>query len=192
MSAGTRVRGPLLILLNGAPGVGKSTLGRLYADRHPMTFCCDVDVLRSMVGAWQDDRSQAGGLARAFAVAGMRAHLGGGHSVIVPQYLGRIEWVLELEALADEAGVRFVEVVLVAGTEDAVRRFQERSRRPETAQHAVALAGLGIGDPETELRAMGDRLAAVVKARPATIAVPSTEGQIEVTYRALSRAVDGT
>jgi predicted kinase len=183
---------PRLILLNGAPGVGKSTLGRLYADRHPMSFCCDVDVLRSMVGAWEDDRSRAGGLARAFAVAGTRAHLRGGHSVIIPQYLGRIEWVLELEALAGEVGVPFVEAVLVAGREDAVRRFQERSRTPQTAEQAVALAGLGEGDPEAELRAMGARLSEVVAARPGTIAVPSTEGEIEVTYRALSSAIEGT
>lgn len=191
MSAAARQSAPLLILLNGAPGVGKSTLGRLYADRHPLTFCCDVDVLRSMVGAWEGDRSRAGGLARAFAVAGMRAHLRGGHSVIVPQFLGRIDWVLDLERLAGEVGVPFLEVVLVADREDAVRRFQERSRAPRTAEQAAALAGLGEGDPESELRAMGARLSEVVAARPRTIAVPSTEGDVEVTYQALSRAVDG-
>jgi predicted kinase len=191
VNAGAGRRRPLLILLNGVPGIGKSTLGRLYADRHPMTFCCDVDVLRAMLGAWEGDRSEAGGLARAFAIAGMRAHLGGGHSVIVPQYLGRIDWVLELEQLARDVGVPFVEVVLVAGGDEAVRRFEERSRTPRRPEHAVALAGLGGGDPEVELRAMAGRLAEVVAARPRTIEVVATEGAIEASYRALSRAVDG-
>lgn len=183
--------GPRLILLNGAPGLGKSSLARLYADRHPMTFCCDVDALRSLVGGWEEDRGQAGRLARAFAIAGMRAHLRGGHSVIVPQYLGRIEWVLELDRLAHEAGVPFVEVVLVAGDEDAVRRFQARAGAPQTPEQAVAAAGLGEADPEVELRAMAARVAEVVAARPGTIAVTSTEGEIEETYRTLARAVDG-
>jgi predicted kinase len=190
VNAGVGRRGPLLILLNGVPGVGKSTLGRLFADRHPMTFCCDVDVLRAMLGAWEEDRSEAGRLARRFAIAGMRAHLGGGHSVIVPQYLGRIEWVLELEGLARETGIPLVEIVLVAGGDDAVRRFQERSQTPQRPEHAVALAGLGGGDPEVELRAMAGRLAEVVAARTRTIEVVSTEGAIEASYRALSRAVD--
>lgn len=182
--------GPRLILLNGAPGLGKSTLARLYVDRHPMTFCCDVDVLRSLVGAWEEDRAQAGRLARAFAVAGMRAHLQGGHSVIVPQYLGRIDWVLDLDRLAQQVGVAFVEVVLVAREQDAVRRFQARAGAPQTPEQAVAARGLGGGDPEAELRAMGARLAEVVAARPGTIAVPSTEGEIETTYGALVAAVD--
>ncbi len=164
--------GPRLVLLNGAPGLGKSTLARLYADRHPMTFCCDVDVLRSLVGAWEEDRGQAGLLARRFAVAGMRAHLQGSHSVIVPQYLGRIDWVLELDRLAHEVGVPFVELVLVTADEDAIRRFQARAGAPQTREQAVALAGLGEGDLETELRAMGARLAEVVTARPGTVRVP--------------------
>ena len=156
-----------------------------------MTFCCDVDVLRAMLGAWEGDRAEAGRLARAFAIAGMRAHLRSGHSVIVPQYLGRIEWVLELAGLACEVGVPFVEVVLVAGVDDAIRRFQERSRIPQRPEHEVAPGGLGGGDPEVELRAMAGRLEEVVAARPGTIAVVSTEGSIEASYQALSRAVDG-
>jgi len=54
----------------------------------------------------------------------------------------------------------------------------------------VAAAGLGSADPEGELRAMGARLAEVVAARPGTRPVPSTEGEIEITYRALVQAVD--
>ena len=44
-----------LILLNGPPGVGKSTLASRYAAQHPGALRCDIDVLRTMIGGWEDD-----------------------------------------------------------------------------------------------------------------------------------------
>jgi chloramphenicol 3-O-phosphotransferase len=41
-----------LVLLNGAPSTGKSTLARLYAERHPLTLALDLDLLRAMLGGW--------------------------------------------------------------------------------------------------------------------------------------------
>ncbi|MDR7312720.1 putative kinase [Nocardioides luteus] len=46
-----------LILINGMPGVGKSTLARRFAADHPGTLVCDVDVLRTFVSGWRDDSS---------------------------------------------------------------------------------------------------------------------------------------
>jgi adenylate kinase family enzyme len=44
-----------LVHLNGPPGIGKSTLSALYADRHPGTLNLDVDTLHLLVGGWQDE-----------------------------------------------------------------------------------------------------------------------------------------
>ena len=41
---------PHLVLINGAPASGKSTLARMYADEHPLTLALDIDVLRAMLG----------------------------------------------------------------------------------------------------------------------------------------------
>ena len=45
-----------------------------------------------------------------------RVVLGEGRDVVVPQFLGRAEFIGELEALAAELGVEFVEVVARRGT----------------------------------------------------------------------------
>ena len=49
-----------LIHLNGPPGIGKSTLARRYAAEHAGVLLCDVDVLRTMIGGWQEDDGAAG------------------------------------------------------------------------------------------------------------------------------------
>jgi hypothetical protein len=48
---------PRLIHLNGPPGIGKSTLSALYADRHPGTLNLDVDTLHHLIGGWRDEQT---------------------------------------------------------------------------------------------------------------------------------------
>ena len=64
-----------LILLNGPPGIGKSTLAGRYAAEHPGTLCCDIDVLRTMIGGWQTDYAGAGSLIRPAALGFITAYL---------------------------------------------------------------------------------------------------------------------
>ncbi len=49
-----------LIVINGPPASGKSTLARMYTDAHPLALNLDLDRLRSWIGGWQDDVHSAG------------------------------------------------------------------------------------------------------------------------------------
>jgi predicted kinase len=161
----------LLILLNGPPGLGKSTLARRYVEEHPLALDLDVDVVRGLLGRWADDPVEAGLAARAMAREMARVHLLGGHDVIVPQYVARPRFVGELEALEERTGAVFREVVLMDARPNALRRNVTR------------------GEPEELSAHMYDRLQAYLLDRPDARQVPTAAGQPDAAYAALLEAL---
>ena len=155
-----------LILLNGAPGVGKSTVAARFVADRPMTLNLDLDLVRRMLGRWMDAPTDAGLLARDLAVAMIDRHLAAGHSVIVPQFLGRPDFIQRLEACADAAGARFVEVILLASLDTVTARFRERGQAAVQPNHAEAAQ---LADPARggeSVQAMHARLTRLAATRP--------------------------
>jgi hypothetical protein len=170
-------------VLNGPPGVGKSTLAGMYADEHPLALNLDIDRVRSLIGRWRDDPAAAGLLARQIALAAGRAHLLAGHDVIVPQFLGRVVFLEQLEDLAQQVGATFHEIVLLDGKDNALRRFAERPRQAAGWVDHPAWETAAEAAGTEELSAMYDRLLSVIASRPAARVVPTTAGQVDQAYR---------
>lgn len=136
-----------LILLNGPPGVGKSTVARRYLDDHPLALLIEIDGLRVAMGGWRE-HEESKLQARALALALARTHLGAGHDVVLPQYLGRAEFIDELQAVASEVGTEFKHVVLADVRQAVARRF--RIRRAELLTGGGAHPQADLADDEID------------------------------------------
>lgn len=181
-----------LILINGAPGSGKSTLARMYADDHPLALALDIDTVRAMLGCWLDEATEAGLIARRMALEMARVQLTSGRDVVIPQFLGRLDFVFALELLCDDVGAKFVEVALLSSPREAADRFVRRSSAPETVEHRDANALLERSGGLSALPDMYNRLLEVIASRPRTRTVVTVDGQADQAYRDLLTLVAST
>ena len=106
----------------------------MWVDRHPGALNLDIDTLLRLVGGWQDPTRDTHMLLRPAVRAMAGAHLGGGHDVVLPQYLARAEEINAFAAAAHQAQAAFVEVILLVDRPEALARFDRR--RDETAWHS--------------------------------------------------------
>ena len=164
-----------LILLNGPPASGKSALAARFVAAHPLTLNLDIDVVRGLLGGWMDQPTEAGLLAREIASAMAVTTLAGGHDVIVPQFLGRPDFIIRLETLAMRSGAVFVEIALIATRDEVRTRFASRSHQPDTATHEHARLLLDRLGGDGALDRMYDDFVALVASRPATRRDPGQE-----------------
>lgn len=118
---------PKLVLLNGPPAVGKSTLARRYADDHPLTLVLEIDTVRALLGSWLEEWQRSGTVARQIALAMARTHLEAGHDVIVPQLLVLRPFAEMLQSTAEAAGATFFEFALLDPREAVLERLAQRA-----------------------------------------------------------------
>jgi predicted kinase len=179
-----------LILLNGPPASGKSTLARRWAAARPLSLVLDIDVVRSLLGAWSATPDDAGLAARALAVAMARTHLRAGHDVIVPQFLARDEFVTELETLADDEGARFVELALITTVDDTLAAFAARTDAAAEVEHRDAAFLVERAGGATALAAMHARYTALIDTRPAAVRIGVARGDVEASLARVTAAIE--
>jgi len=173
---------PVLIVLNGPPGIGKSTLARRYIEDHPMSLALEQDVVRRLLGGWRTREKESGEAARSLCLEMARAHLRAGHHVIVPQFIALPSYLDELAQVSADLAARHVELVLLDDAAASERRFHQRLNDPLWSEHQrvaaefVAAAG-GYAD---QYQRLIDGLAGRNAAE-----IPSVDGDLEGTYQLL-------
>ncbi|HEY1620792.1 MAG TPA: AAA family ATPase [Streptosporangiaceae bacterium] len=172
-----------LIVINGPPACGKTTLVRRYADAHPPALHLDISALRELIGGWQADPVGTRLLARNIALAAARLHLSAGHDVVAGQFLSRPSFYGQLADLAKEAGASFREIVLMDSKQNALARFAARELA-ETGQPARMTPAR-----VAKLSRMHDDLVAATAARPEARLVQSRQGEADRTYADLLDAL---
>ena len=178
---------PRLILINGAPGSGKSTLGRRLVDETRLSLLLEIDTIRGHLGRWADDPAASGAVARRIAIAAAGVHLDSGHDVVVPQFLGRVAFIEELEQAAAQHGAEFVEVALVSSAEDTRRRFD--ARRASVDQNHADARLLQSRPGAASIETMYERMLSALSARPQVRYVRTVDGALDETFEELLRAL---
>lgn len=174
-----------LIHLNGPPGIGKSTVARRYVGEHPGVLNCDIDVLRGLIGGWQENFGESGALIRPAALAMIEAYLAGGHDVVLPQMLVSPAELARFEGCAVNAGAEFVERFLMASPAAAVARFHRRGMTDDDPWHQQVRAIVAADGGDETLTRFHSDLEHLLTTRPNAVVIMSDEGAIDETYRSL-------
>jgi len=180
---------PRLILLNGPPGIGKSTLAQLYADEHPGVLI-GVDRVRALIGGWLERFTETGQIVRPIALSMAATHLRGGRDVVMPQCLCDLSEIERFEKAAHDSGAAFCQIVLMDTRERSLERFYRRGDNGEHPWHQQVQQIVERGGGQALLARMHDQLTAVLAARPDAVVVPSTAGAVQRTYKALTAILD--
>lgn len=155
----------ILLHLNGAPGVGKSTIAERLVATRPGWLNCDIDVLRSLLGGWQDDFARAGAQVRPLARELMAAQLATGRGVVLPQLIIQDQELAQFKALATVCGVRYVHVFIDAPDQELAVRWQRRNTgNPWAAASQRILRELGGTQAVLMAGGLARELAAVDRA----------------------------
>lgn len=178
-----------LILLNGPPASGKSTIAQRYVESQPLALNLDLDVIRGLLGRWADEPLAAGLMARSFGLKMATQHLESGHNVIVPQFLGRLEFIGELAGVAAGSQARFVEIALWVDRAAAISAFVERSASPTTQAHIDAAELVKRSPRPDPVGAMYDEFVAVIGDRPRTVRIDVIRNDIEATFNSFCEAL---
>lgn len=180
----------VLILLNGPPASGKSTIAQRFVDSRPLGLNLDIDVVRGMLGGWLDDPSTAGLAARSLALVMAESHLSAGRDVIVPQFLGRTDFIEQLADVATRSASTFVETALWIDRSRASSAFASRRAAPSTQAHHDAAALVDRSEHADPVGQMYDAFVRVVEQRHATRRVEVVPGDIDQTFARFEEALD--
>lgn len=182
-----RCRIATLVLLNGPPGVGKSTIARRLRDDRPLSLLVDFDDLWLLIGDWQHtDNTQQLAIAAGLAMA--RVHLQAGYDVVASQFAVDQDFFEAIDAMAGETSAACHEIVLTGHPERVATRFRQRRAERTLAGENDVSANIP-DDRIDEVIAWATKELTSTAAARAHATVISADGDVDSTYMRVREAL---
>jgi len=176
-----------LILVNGPPGVGKSTIARRIRDDHPLSLLVDFDELWLLIGDWQhNDNTQQLAITAGLAMA--RVHLQAGYDVVAAQYAVGHEFFEAIDSIVDETSATCHELVLTGHPERMATQFRQRRAERTLAGEPDVSANISDDRIDEVIAWATKALTAIAASRPHTTVI-STDGDVDATYALVCEAL---
>lgn len=176
----------VLIVFNGPPASGKSTLARLVCEELDRCLHIDVDQVRDMIVGWELDKLASGLLARSLARSMAICHLSSGLPVVVSQLFGRPEDLDLFRGIAASQGAMYLELAVCVPRETAMKRFLQRG-----GAKVAALSDGSTKSVASEFDELYDRVESLTATRDGVISIESFEGDIPKTMAAVMTVLRG-
>ncbi len=119
-----------LIILNGPPGVGKSTISKLLHADMPNSVLLDIDEIRRSVPDYKERRAESLQISYQKAAETVGHHLKLGQDVIIDKAISQSETVDSLIEAGRAHGADVYEFLLFADKYTVQKRADERGYRP--------------------------------------------------------------
>ena len=176
---------PTLVIINGPPASGKTTLARLLCAQMHLALHLDVDEIRDMVSNWEADKQASGLFARCLARSMATCHLSNRRSVVVSQLFGRHDDLDQLNELAQRCQANYIEVVIRVPRDTALERFVERG-----GPKFDTLRGDRPDSIVSEFDVLFNRIALDTSLRDGVVTIDSLEGDVPGTLKTLVEAIE--
>ena len=161
-----------LIIINGSPAAGKSTLAQRLHQELPLSLLADIDSWRRLVSGYRENRKESLEITYKFAVAAIDAYLQTGHDVIVDKAILGVNDVLDaIVESGQKYGAEIYEFVLTADKDVIIQRAAERGFRD---------AGLLTPEKVVEL---WDRAQDLIQERPNAVVIDTNTLDAEAIYK---------
>ena len=118
-----------VVIVNGACGVGKSTIAARIHEYLELSFLLDIDSQRRFFSHYREKKEESAQASRVLALAILSSCLSAGYDVVIDKMIFDSKVIDAFYEIANKRNAKVIEIILWAPKEVAMQRAEKRGWR---------------------------------------------------------------